>query len=248
MKTTSKIVLITIGVILLAAIATKIILRINNNGKVIWRQYNTQLPLNKEIPSFTSIYFEGDNSIKRAFTGHIIIKQGEKPQVNFETKAFEVGTTDRNGATILVINMDKEVVEKQKYGMYALTITIDQPLRNIENEFKNFNIELRGLEGDDLDIIDTVSDGSYVNLSHCTFKNVNLKFNNDNYFWTESGSKIDNVLIQGGVASRKLFDTRNYLFFIAGLDQEGNASIYSSNGYYSLKNKIKADNFRKNCE
>lgn len=248
MKTTSKIVLITIGVILLAAIATKIILRINNNGKVIWRQYNTQLPLNKEIPSFTSIYFEGDNSIKRAFTGHIIIKQGKKPQVNFETKAFEVGTTDRNGATILVINMDKEVVEKQKYGMYALTITIDQPLRNIENEFKNFNIELRGLEGDDLDIIDTVSDGSYVNLSHCTFKNVNLKFNNDNYFWTESGSKIDNVLIQGGVASRKLFDTRNYLFFIAGLDQEGNASIYSSNGYYSLKNKIKADNFRKNCE
>ena len=248
MKTTSKIVLITIGLILLAAIATKIILKINNYGMDIWRQYNTQLPLKKEIPSFTSIYFEGDNSIKRAFTGHIIIKQGEKPQVNFETKAFEVGTTDRNGATILVINMDKEVVEKQKYGMYALTITIDQPLRNIENEFKNFNIELRGLEGDDLDIIDTVSDGSYVNLSHCTFKNVNLKFNNDNYFWTESGSKIDNVLIQGGVASRKLFDTRNYLFFIAGLDQEGNASIYSSNGYYSLKNKIKADNFRKNCE
>ena len=248
MKTTSKIVLITIGLILLAAIATKIILKINNYGMDIWRQYNTQLPLKKEIPSFTSIYFEGDNSIKRAFTGHIIIKQGKKPQVNFETKAFEVGTSTRNNTTTLIVNMDREVVDKQKYGMYALTITIDQPLRNIENEFKDFNIELRGLQGDDLDIIDTVSDGSYVNLSHCTFKNVHLKFNNDNYFWTENGSKIDNVLIQGGAKSRKLFNTKDYLYFIAALDREGNASIYSSNGYYRLKNKITEDKFEENCE
>jgi hypothetical protein len=245
MKTTSKILLITAGVVLIAGIVTRVIWGMNKNDVQPWCPSNAQLPLKKAVPSFTSIYFEGDSTIRRNFRGQIIIKQGKRPQVNFETNAFGVGTNKRYGRTTLIINMDKAVVQKQKYNLYALTITTDRPLRSIENELENFNIEVRDLQGDDLNIIDNVSDGSHVNLLHCTFRNVNLQFSRNNYFCSDYGSSIDNVLIQGGAEPRKLFSTKNYSYFITALDREGKAGIYLGNGFNRLKNQMAEDDFRK---
>jgi hypothetical protein len=67
----------------------------------------------------------------------------------------------------------------------------------------------------------------------------------DNYFWAEKGSNIDNVMIQGGVESRKLFNTKDYSYFITALDREGKACLYLDNGFYRLKNKLIEDDFKK---
>src|SRR5574344_1903033 len=49
---------------------------------------DAEMPLERKLKSFNYIVFVGDNTIKRNFVGHVIIKKGVKPKINFETDEF----------------------------------------------------------------------------------------------------------------------------------------------------------------
>lgn len=206
---------------------------------------DAEMPLERKLKSFNYIVFVGDNTIKRNFVGHVIIKKGVKPKINFETDAFITQVNKVDTFNALVIRLNKAVIEKENYNVYALTITADCNIRIIDNEFNDFDINLNNLEGGKINLIKSTPDGSFFHLNHCSFKQVNLCFQNNNYLWADNGCDIGSVNIQDDKGSSKLFHTKDYPCFITEVDEAGRIMLLTDNGYYEQKSRLNEEKFRK---
>lgn len=206
---------------------------------------DAEMPLERKLKSFNYIVFVGDNTIKRNFVGHVIIKKGVKPKINFETDAFIAQVNKVDTFNSLVIRLNKAVIEKENYNVYALTITADCNIRIIDNEFNDFDINLNNLEGGKINLIKSTPDGSFFHLNHCSFKQVNLCFQNNNDLWADNGCDIGSVNIQDDKGSSKLFHTKDYPCFITEVDEAGRIMLLTDNGYYEQKSRLNEEKFRK---
>lgn len=251
MKTTSKILLVTAGVVIIASLVA-LLSWLSTQEQHKDTPVNSQskgdvdLPHKRTMESFSNICFENDSTIARKFSAHIIIKNyGSGPQINYETNAFEAHVIKMGNVGVLMVRPNKRVIEKDSSDSYKFVITPDRPIMEIESSVSNVDFELRCLDGVNLKIIKHVSDGCYFNLVNCNIQSITLDLASNNFFWVEQGV-IGNVVMVNSSGRRNTFDTKKQHNFFISIQRNGHPYWFAGKEYKDMKRFLQNTLFERN--